>query len=76
MSIIVKWTNLKGQPTQTELPDHARNIHKERGGWYTDSGVYLWWEEYGNAKCRALTKSRWAGIEDLAIDIIRPPASF
>lgn len=61
MPITIKWRNLAINPKikQTEIPDHATNIHLECGGWYSTNDVYLWWNEYGNDKCRKLVTSKW-----------------
>lgn len=72
--IIVKWKNLALTPKekQLELPDHAYNIHTEFGGWYSSRDIYLWWQEYGNDKCKKIVSTKWRGnLENVKIEIIK-----
>lgn len=71
MAITVTWMNRALTPKEKsiELPDHATNIHTEWGGWYENDGIYLWWREYGNDKCKKLITTKWKS--DVAITVRR-----
>lgn len=73
--IIVKWKTLgfARKEKEVELPAHATHIHTEFGGWLNNNGIWLWWKEYGNDRCKKLvsTTNRY-NLDKVKIQIITP----
>lgn len=70
--ITVSWLTfgLTRKRKEMQLPDHAINIRAEFGGWYSDRDIYLWWNEFGNDKCKKIVSTKWkANLNNLSLQI-------
>lgn len=72
--MIINYNTITGKQKHLEIPDHAYSIRKEWGGWFADNGVYLWWKEYGNDRCKKLVATKWkANLDIINISVNNRP---
>lgn len=57
--MIIKYDNLLGKEKETEIPDHAFDVHFAWGSWKRDCGVFLRWREHGEWKSKLLSTTKW-----------------